>query len=279
MEIKNKIRLRLSLCSLFLTLTIPVFCQAKKERIYLVTNDDGYQHENILTLAKCFQELGKVYLIAPKTNRSGSSNMLTDDNIAVEIQEHDPIDNIKVFSLDAAPSIVVRWGVRLIDSLEGKKPDMILSGINSGVNVGLAVVYSGTVGGAREGALLGIPSLAVGIMSAEPDYVGACGIIKNIALDILDKPYKAKLFNLNLPNGKLSEKTSIKQTIVDMNGVILDYAPFVHPRSNRTFFFPTLRLVRKEQKSSDLYEVLNGHVSLTPLLLDMTSYEKLGFDK
>lgn len=256
-------------------------CHSKPESdpIILVTNDDGYEHENIEFLAMCFKDIGKVVLIAPHENMGGTSNRMTRQEQAVTVKEHDLLAGIPVFSVDATPATTVRWAFQHIKKTYNKKPDVVLSGINSGVNVGASVYYSGTIGAARQGALLGVPSFAISVRNTDADLIGICDFLKPLVFKIAKSGYQTKLFNLNFPKGKITPNTKALQTVVDPNGSFMDYTPLYHPRTKDLYFFPISKLVRKEQPGSDIYEVLQGNISVTPILIEYTSLEKIKFEK
>ncbi len=275
MKFSTKTLVSLLICS---NAVIFSFSQTEEKPIILITNDDGFEHEYIKTLASCFQNVGKVILIAPQDKMGGSSNKMTRLEEAVIIKEQDSIGNIPVFSVKATPATVVRWAIKYIETTYGKKPDILLSGINPGVNVGASVYYSGTIGAARQGALMNVSSLAISIRRNEPDLKGACEFLKSFVSKVIHSNYKTKLFNVNFPSGKITENTKVIQTVVDPNGSYLDYTPLYHPRTKDLYFFSISRLVRKEKPGSDIYEVVKGNISITPLLIEYTSLEELNLN-
>ncbi len=252
--------------------------QVEKKPLIVITNDDGYGHEFIQSLTRCFCDVARVLVIAPEKNMGGNSNKLSDAEEAIIIKLQDSIKNAPVYSVSGTPSTTVRWAFQHIDSLYSKKPDLLLSGINPGVNLGASVYYSGTIGAAREGAILGVPSMAISIMRRDADLTGACKFLKKFAAHVLEANYKTKLFNINFPSGKISDSTKVVQTAIDPNGAYLDYRPFYHFYTKNLHFFPQLRLVRKEKPGSDIYEVVNGAISITPLIVEFTSYETIHLD-
>lgn len=162
----------------------------------LITNDDGFDSLGIRLLAQWAQKLGEVTVIAPKTEQSGTSHGIDFINPA-EIKKVDIIDGITVYSMDSTPADCVRFGVYGLK----EKYDLVLSGINRGVNVGEDIVYSGTVGAIFEAAKCGIPAAIA--FSTFPTT-------QEIAADYLDEVYgyfrdnrlleENNLYNVNIPD-------------------------------------------------------------------------------
>ncbi|MDI6714634.1 MAG: 5'/3'-nucleotidase SurE [Thermodesulfovibrio sp.] len=155
--------------------------------LILVTNDDGFFSKGIQTLAEILQELGEVYIVAPDRDRSAVSHALT---------MHRPlrVDLIKekCFSVNGTPTDCVVVGVK---KLLPREPDLLVSGINKGANLGEDVTYSGTVSAAIEGTILGVPSFAISLVGERPfRYETASYFALRIAKFILEKNFQLILF-------------------------------------------------------------------------------------
>ena len=149
---------------------------------FLLSNDDGYNAPGLRCMARHLQDLGAVTIVAPDRNRSGASNSLTLDNPLRLRAEGEG-----VFAVDGTPTDCVHLA---ITGLLDEEPDMVVSGINFGANLGDDVLYSGTVAGAMEGRFLGLPAIAVSLVCDEPRYYetaarAVCMLIERLVADPL----------------------------------------------------------------------------------------------
>jgi len=237
------------------------------KRLILLSNDDGYDSPGIRILKDGLKDLGRVVISAPLREMSASSHSITlRREIKVEEVEQD------VFAVSGTPAdsvLIAIYGI-----LE-KMPDIVISGINDGHNLGEDIFYSGTVAAAREGAMYGVPSLAVSLaLNQDPHrhYESAVYFVRKIALVMMEKKMQGELLNLNVPNSPFDEIKGLKITRL----------------STRRYKDPVMKLrenlyviggepLWNREKGTDLEAVLEGYASLTPLLKDMTDYEKIGF--
>ena len=144
----------------------------------LLSNDDGYQAPGLQALAETLQSTAEIHVVAPDRNRSGASNSLT-----LDAPMRPQIMSNGFISVDGTPTDCVHLA---ITGLLEQEPDMVIAGINAGSNLGDDVIYSGTVAGAREGALLNIPSFAVSLATfVKPKFDYAAGISVKIIQQIL----------------------------------------------------------------------------------------------
>ncbi|HMD36327.1 MAG TPA: 5'/3'-nucleotidase SurE, partial [Vicinamibacterales bacterium] len=162
----------------------------------LVTNDDGYRSEGIIALARELQPIGEVTIVAPVEERSAIGHALTLRHVL-------RLETVgeSVFAVDGTPTDCVNVAVTQV--FKGL-PDLVVSGINKGWNLGDDVTYSGTVAGALEGALLGIPAIAVSLRQTRGDYdfTYAARAASTLARAILQQPLPARTFlNINVPKG------------------------------------------------------------------------------
>ena len=232
----------------------------------LITNDDGIGNKGIRLLAEWAKKLGEVTVIAPKVEQSGKSHAI-DFITPVEIKRVPFIDGVEAYSMSSTPADCVRFGVLGL----GKKFDLVLSGINCGVNLGADIVYSGTVGAIFEAARGHIPAIA---FSAFPDG-------QEIAAKHLDEVYEyiksnnllneCPLFNVNIPN----DATEIRMTYQG--------SPYFSDRFIRKdgdIFVQEgepIPDVCPDDIDRDTVAVLKGYISVTPLLAtrtDMATFEK-----
>jgi 5'-nucleotidase len=232
----------------------------------LITNDDGIQNKGIRLLAEWAKKFGEVTVVAPKVEQSGKSHAI-DFITPVEIKKVELIEGVDAYSMSSTPADCVRFGVLGL----GKKFDLILSGINCGVNLGADLVYSGTVGAIFEASRMHIPAIA---FSAFPDG-------QEIATKYLDEVYdyilknklfeQCPLFNVNIPN----ESKGIRMTY---QGSPYFSDRFIH-REGDIYVQEGEPIpdVCPEDMDRDTIALVNGYISITPLLAtrtDMAVFEK-----
>jgi 5'-nucleotidase len=236
----------------------------------LVTNDDGIHSEGILSLAKALHEVGEVWVVAPDREKTA---------VAHSITLHRPLRVEKIkrnsYAVDGTPADCVYLGVNVILS---KRPQLIVSGINKGGNLGDDVTYSGTVSAAFEGTLLGIPSFSVSLVSrSQFKFHTAARFAVRLARYILKKGLSKDTFlNINVPNLDEKEIKSYKITkqgrwAHNGNKVIEK----VDPRGKKYYWLGTDQFVFDERGNTDFEAVSNASISITPLHLDLTHYPSL----
>jgi 5'-nucleotidase len=164
----------------------------------LITNDDGVRAPGILAVAQALQSLGDITIAAPAENQSGKSHsIITSDPIFVD--QVTLAGGLRGYSIVATPATCVKVGVR---ALTTNKPDLVVSGINRGYNLGRVTYVSGTVGAAREAALMGIPAIASSLSVDETNYAAAAEIVRRVAEMVHQRGLDAGvLLNVNVPPG------------------------------------------------------------------------------
>lgn len=233
----------------------------------LISNDDGISGPGLKPLIKEMSKLGKVYVIVPEHEMSGTSQSIT-------LNEYKQIKKYKknVYSLvEGTPTDCVKYALY---SFLKDKIDLVVSGINTCENLGQDVVYSGTVACAREGAFLGVPSMAVSVANTKnPSYESAAKIALKIARIFIDKTCKirpALCLNVNIPKNPKGLK------IVPLGIRCYDETIVMKKTGKATFYKLAGRFIScKENKNSDIEAVKNSYVSITPLLLDQTHHEDI----
>jgi len=231
----------------------------------LVTNDDGVHSDGIRLLAETLAPFGDVTVVAPIQEASAIGHALT-------LRRPLRIDTIgpKVFAIDGTPTDCVNIAVTHI--LKGK-PDLIVSGINKGWNLGDDVTYSGTVSGALEGALLGIPSIAV----SSPRVKDACDFTQGavaagqVAEAVLLRGMPRFIFlNVNVP---LGPSRGFKATVQAKRNHVTVVSERMDPRHKAYYWIEEGENHWEFQDHSDYQAVSDGYVSLTPLQPDMTAHD------
>jgi len=234
----------------------------------LVTNDDGIHSQGLVSLASALARVGQVTVIAPDREKSAASHALT---------LHRPL-RINLwrdgyYMVNGTPADCVYLGV--VEVLD-KKPDLLVSGINRGANVGDDVTYSGTIAAAFEGTILGIPSFAISLVGDPPyDFGDASRVAVALAEKILDHGLRRDtLLNVNVPGGEIKGVRTTRQ------GKHI-YEELVHegidPRGGKYYWIGSGEASHVDQSAdTDYMAVREGYVSVCPLHLDLTHHESLG---
>ncbi|WP_293264411.1 5'/3'-nucleotidase SurE [Neptunomonas sp.] len=233
----------------------------------LISNDDGVFAPGLVALASALSEVAEVQVVAPDRNRSGASNALTLTR-PVDAHRH---ENNGFVSLNGTPTDCVHMGV---SGLFGPKPDIVVSGINAGANLGDDVIYSGTVAAAMEGRALGLPPIAISLTSHDPQYFStAAEIAKNIVqkIDKLSLPARTVL-NINVPDLPLSEIKGIHITRLGHRAAAGKPEAVADPRGKIRYWVAGAGDAIDKEPGTDFYAIEHGFVSITPLHIDMTLY-------
>ncbi len=233
----------------------------------LVTNDDGVHSEGIRLLADAVRGLGEVTVVAPIQEASAIGHALTLRR-PLRVETIGP----RIYAVDGTPTDCVNVA---ITHVLHEKPDLILSGINKGWNLGDDVTYSGTVAGALEGALLGIPSIAVSTqrIGDASTFGPSAEIAARIAAQVLAQGLpKFTLLNVNTPQGPFK---GIRVTVQAKRNHVTVVSRRVDPRERPYYWIEEGTNDWEPHDRSDWQAVRDGFVSVTPLQPDMTAYEAL----
>jgi len=235
----------------------------------LVSNDDGYRAQGISVLVEALAAEYEVSIVAPERNCSGASNSLTLERGLRACQLED-----NVYYVDGTPTDSVHLA---ITGLLEKEPDMVVSGINAGANMGDDVLYSGTVAAAMEGRHLGLPAVAVSMDSYTPEYyeTGAQAVVQ-LLKDFKDVSFPANtILNINVPDIPWSEIKGFKATRLGSRhrseGVIIQD----DPRGDPMYWVGPPGEAQDAGEGTDFHAVREHYVSITPLQIDLTRYDSL----
>jgi 5'-nucleotidase len=234
----------------------------------LVTNDDGYRSEGIHALAAALRRLGDVTIVAPVEEASAIGHALT-------LRRPLRLEPVKegVYAVDGTPTDCVNVAITQVFS--GELPDLVVSGINKGYNLGDDITYSGTVAGALEGALLGIPSLAVSLRATrgEYDFSFAARAAAVLGDALLRSPLPPRTFlNVNVPKG---QPRGYRTTVQAKRNHITSVAERQDPKGRSYFWIEEGQNEWEPHDKSDYQAVRDGYVSVTPLHPDLTAYSAL----
>jgi 5'-nucleotidase len=236
----------------------------------LISNDDGYQAPGIVMLAEAIAEIaGHIDVIAPERNRSAASSSLT---------VHDPLRVFKApngfLYVNGTPSDCVHLAVTgLLDKL----PDMVISGINAGSNLGDDVIYSGTVAAAIEGRFLGYPAIAVSMVSYNPKHYasGARAARELVARIEQESLPRESILNVNVPDLPWEQIKGWRVTRLGNRHLAEQVIQSKDPRGNSLYWIGAAGPEQDAGPGTDFHAVSNGYISVTPLKIDLTRYDHL----
>jgi 5'-nucleotidase len=233
----------------------------------LVTNDDGYFSEGIQALAAALESLGDVTVVAPQTEASAVGHALT-------LRRPLRLERIsdRVYSVDGTPTDCVNIA---IDQVLAERPDLVVSGINKGLNIGDDVTYSGTVAGALEGALLGYQAMSVSLefTRGDWDFAPAAAMAAALAAQLLAHPLPNRTFlNVNVPHGAIA---GTRVTVQARRNHITKIDKRMDPRGRPYFWIEEASDDWERAERSDHYAIKEGFVSVTPLQPDLTDFKAL----
>ncbi len=235
----------------------------------LISNDDGYYAPGLLALVDAMRSLGDVTVVAPDRDRSGASNSLTLD-CPIRVTEMDT----GFYRTSGTPTDCVHVA---ITGLLEYEPDIVISGINAGANMGDDVIYSGTVAAAMEGRSLGLPAIAVSLASWQGSHFNtAAEMTRRIVVGLLERPMPDHtILNVNVPDVPLSE---IKGTVATRLGHRHKAEPTekaINPRGVEVYWIGAAGAEQDAGPGTDFDAVRNNKVSITPIHVDLTRHDAL----
>jgi len=238
----------------------------------LVTNDDGIMAPGLLALRRALADLGRVDVVAPTTPQSavGHSITLTDP---IRAHRVDLGDGIVGQGVEGSPADCVKLAVlELLD----EPPDLVASGVNLGANVGINILYSGTVAAAVEGAFFGVPSVAVSIEDSDsPEFDGAAGIARRLVDQWLARDGgRATLLNVNVPDLARGGPKGVRVAGQSLKGWREGWQRRTDPRG-RTYYWMVGDPAHEQGADSDAAALAGGYVTVTPLRFDLTDHHRL----
>jgi 5'/3'-nucleotidase len=236
-------------------------------RRILVTNDDGYFSAGIEALADALRVVGEVVIVAPQTEASAVGHALT-------LRRPLRLERVRdgVYAVDGTPTDCVN--IAIAEVIKGA-PDLVVSGINKGLNIGDDVTYSGTVAAALEGALLGLPAISVSLefTTGEWDFGPAAETTASLAAALLARPLPARSFlNVNVPLGPIR---GTRVTVQATRNHITKVNRRVDPRGRPYFWIEEAEDDWQPHDQSDYQAIRDGFVSVTPLQPDLTGHGSL----
>lgn len=238
----------------------------KSERIrILITNDDGYHSEGIIALENALSEIGECYVVAPAAEMSGASHSLTLAR-PLRIRQIDA----RHWTVDGTPTDCVTLALNRILPPE-LKPHLCVSGINLGANLGDDATYSGTVAGAMESTILGVPGLAFSLVAGKSyDFTESAKIAHQLVNKaISDGLPENTLLNINIPKGEPKGIRVTKQGFKNARPVISEH---IDPRGKPYYWIGEVRDGFHAEGGTDFEAIDEGFVSVTPMRSDLTNH-------
>ena len=235
----------------------------------LLSNDDGYFAPGLAALAAALSTLGEIVVVAPEQNRSGASNSLTLDRPLFLKQAANGFHFV-----NGTPTDCVHLAITgMLDGL----PDIIVSGINLGANMGDDTIYSGTVAAATEGFLLGIPSIAISLTSFEGNHFETAGkIAHDLVTRFIQDPIKQPvLLNVNVPDIPHAEIKGTEVTRLGRRHKAEPVVKMISPRNETVYWVGAAGAAADAGPGTDFNAVERGYVSITPLQVDLTHVAQL----
>lgn len=242
----------------------------------LISNDDGIAANGIRVLTKALAEEHDVYVIAPDRERSAAGHSLT-LHTPLRVEELDTISGAKrTWVTTGTPGDCVKIGINAILSPE-EMPDLVISGINHGPNLGADILYSGTVSCAMEGAMLGVPSIAVSLASMNCDYddfIFTGNFIKGLLHKLKGFQFPAKtILNVNVPALDMDDIAGIAITELGRKMFTDNYEKRIDPRGKVYYWMAGELISEPEGANTDIAAVRDNKISITPVTYEMTRKE------
>ncbi|HBF45566.1 MAG TPA: 5'/3'-nucleotidase SurE [Shewanella frigidimarina] len=235
----------------------------------LVSNDDGVRAPGIIALTHALSEFAQVLTVAPDRNCSGASNSLTLTNPL-------RINNLEngYISVNGTPTDCVHLAIRQLCQTE---PDIVVSGINAGANMGDDTLYSGTVAAAMEGRFLGLPAIAVSLVGKSLIHYDTAAIFAaKIVKGLLEHPIsRDQILNVNVPDLPLAQIKGIKVTRLGARHKAEGMIKTQDPAGKDIYWLGPVGSEQDAGEGTDFGAVAAGYVSITPLSVDLTAYNQL----
>jgi 5'-nucleotidase len=231
----------------------------------LVTNDDGYFSEGLIALTAALKMIGDVTVVAPASEQSATAHSLTLTR-PLRVRRIDE----RHYSIDGTPTDCVTLA---LTKIMDERPEIVVSGINHGANLGDDVTYSGTVAGALEASIFKLPGIAVSLTSRDGDFTEAAKFAADLTLQVLKEGLpEGTILNVNIPPGEIRGARLTHQGIKIAHVHIIEG---VDPRGRNYYWIGEQEVSWKLDTGSDYEAIQEGLVSITPLRTDMTDYRTL----
>ncbi len=235
----------------------------------LLSNDDGYLATGVITLADALAEVASVRVVAPDRNRSAASNSLTLSH-PLRIQKI----RDEVFAVNGTPTDCVHMA---LSGVFDDEPDMVVSGINHGANLGDDTIYSGTVAAATEGRFLGLPAIAVSLLGPEPKHFAtAARVVVELLQRMAEQPLPADtILNVNVPDVPYESLQGVVATRLGFRHRSEKLQAARDPSGRRVYWISPAGEGADAGPGTDFYAIEHNQVSVSPLKIDLTHHDQL----
>ena len=238
----------------------------------LISNDAGYQAPGIVALYEALKDLGHVEVVAPEQNNSAKSNALT---LHSPLYVHQASNGFRYVNGTPADCVHIA-----LTGLLGYKPDLVVSGINNGANMGDDTIYSGTVGAAMEGYLFGIPAIAFSQVEKGWAHLDAAAQSARALVQQLVAQQQTQgpawLLNVNIPNQPLDNIKPLRVTRLGRRHAAERVITQTSPRGETMYWIGSAGAAKDDSDGTDFHATFEGHSSVTPLHVDLTEHVALG---
>ena len=239
----------------------------------LISNDDGYQAPGIVALFEALKDLAEVEVVAPEQNNSAKSNALT---LNTPMYVMSAANGFRYINGTPADCVHVA-----LTGLLGYRPDLVVSGINNGANMGDDTIYSGTVGAAMEGYLFGIPAIAFSQVEKNWRHLDAAARkARDLVLQLSRQNLIGSspwLLNINIPNLAFDEIRHVKLCRLGRRHSAESVITQISPRGDTMYWIGAAGPAKDEADGTDFHATTQGHISMTPLKVDLTDHDHLGY--
>ena len=237
----------------------------------LISNDDGFQAPGIVALSNALREVADVEVIAPEHNNSAKSNALT---LSAPLYVHAAHNGFRYVTGTPADCVHIA-----LKGLLGYRPDLVVSGINNGANMGDDTIYSGTVGAAMEAYLFGIPAIAISQIDKGWAHIDAAAMVAKRLVQQIERQRLLEgpvfLLNVNVPNRPVEDLKPIKVCRLGRRHAAEKVITQQSPRGETMYWIAGAGAARDNGEGTDFHATAAGHVALTPLQIDLTDHAHL----
>ncbi len=239
----------------------------------LVSNDDGINSVGIQVLANALKEIGDVTIVAPLTEQSAVGHAIT-MKIPLRVTKQYRDGEFYGYAVDGTPADCIKMGIR---NILKEKPDIVISGINSGSNTAVNIIYSGTVSAAREAAIMDVPSIAISVTSHHPKHYEFAGkVAVHLAKLVAEKGLtKGSCLNVNVPDLPEEEIAGILLTKQGASKWDDIYEERIDPYGEKYYWLTGKMTDDDHTLDRDQFAILNKYVAVTPIHFDLTDYPTL----
>lgn len=238
----------------------------------LISNDDGFQAPGIVALHAALKDIADVEVVAPEHNNSAKSNALT---LAAPLYVHTAHNGFRYVTGTPADCVHIA-----LKGLLDYRPDMVVSGINNGANMGDDTIYSGTVGAAMEAYLFGIPAIAFSQTEKGWAHIDAAAEVARRLVQKIERERMhegpAFLLNVNVPNRPIEELQPVKVCRLGRRHAAEKVITQDSPRGETMYWIAGAGSAKDSGEGTDFHATAAGHVALTPLQIDLTDHANLG---